>query len=42
MTCGAMHPFMIGKIQVGQNALLWRGIGLAALIPLAVLWGLRK
>lgn len=29
VTCGAMHPFMIGKLHVGQNLLLWRGIGLA-------------
>lgn len=29
VTCGAMHPFMIGKIQVGKNHLLWRAIGLA-------------
>jgi len=31
ITCGAMHPFMIGKLQVGQDSLLWRGIGLALL-----------
>jgi len=30
-TCGNMHPFMIGKIQVGQNSLLWRAGGLAIL-----------
>ena len=29
VTCGALHPFMIGKLQVGSNLLLWRGIGLA-------------
>lgn len=28
VTCGALHPFMIGKLQVGSNLLLWRGIGL--------------
>jgi heme/copper-type cytochrome/quinol oxidase subunit 2 len=37
-TCGAMHPFMIGKIQVGENALLWRAAGLAVLAAAAVLW----
>jgi heme/copper-type cytochrome/quinol oxidase subunit 2 len=31
ITCGAMHPFMIGKIQVGKNNLLWRAIGLAVI-----------
>jgi len=29
VTCGAMHPFMIGKLTVGQNTVLWRSIGLA-------------
>src|SRR5512139_2432188 len=23
VTCGALHPFMIGKLHVGPNALLW-------------------
>ena len=31
VTCGDLHPFMIGKLQVGPNILLWRGIGLAVL-----------
>ena len=30
-TCGAMHPFMVGKLQVGQNDLFWRAAGLALL-----------
>lgn len=34
-SCGALHPFMIGKLQVGSNGLLWRGIGLAVLAVLA-------
>ena len=29
VTCGALHPFMIGKLNVGSNDLLWRAIGLA-------------
>lgn len=29
VSCGAMHPFMIGKLRVGTNYLLWSGIGLA-------------
>lgn len=31
VTCGAMHPFMIGKISVGGNQWLSRSIGLAVL-----------
>ena len=36
VTCGALHPFMTGKLQVGSNLLLWRGIGLAFLAFLGV------
>ena len=35
VTCGDLHPFMIGKIQVGPNLLLWRGAGLAILAAIA-------
>ena len=35
VTCGALHPFMIGKLRVGSNTLLWRGIGLAFLSVIA-------
>lgn len=31
LTCGAMHPFMIGKFTVGTNTWLYRSIGLAVL-----------
>ena len=31
VTCGAMHPFMIGKLTVGTNEWLYRSIGLALL-----------
>ena len=31
VTCGAMHPFMIGKLTVGSNNWFLRSIGLAAL-----------
>ena len=34
VTCGAMHPFMIGKLQVGTNQWLYRSMGLA-LVALA-------
>ena len=36
VTCGALHPFMVGKLQVGSNTLLWRGIGLAFVALLGV------
>lgn len=29
VTCGAMHPFMIGKLNVGPDVTLLRSIGLA-------------
>jgi len=31
VTCGAMHPFMIGKLRVGRNEWLYRSIGLVLL-----------
>jgi heme/copper-type cytochrome/quinol oxidase subunit 2 len=34
VTCGAMHPFMIGKITVGTNQWLYRSIGLASLVAI--------
>jgi heme/copper-type cytochrome/quinol oxidase subunit 2 len=34
VTCGAMHPFMIGKLTVGTNTWFHRSIGLAALAVL--------
>ncbi len=37
VTCGAMHPFMIGKLHVGPNLLLWRALAAAGVIALAVL-----
>jgi heme/copper-type cytochrome/quinol oxidase subunit 2 len=42
VTCGALHPFMIGKLNVGSNDLLWRAIGLGALAVVAGLWVIRK
>lgn len=42
VTCGNMHPFMIGRLQVGRNELLWRGIGLSVLVVVSTAWrGLR-
>lgn len=31
VTCGAMHPFMIGRLTVGRNDWLFRSIGFAVL-----------
>jgi heme/copper-type cytochrome/quinol oxidase subunit 2 len=31
VTCGPLHPFMAGKLQVGPDWLFWRAVGLAAL-----------
>jgi heme/copper-type cytochrome/quinol oxidase subunit 2 len=41
VTCGAMHPFMIGKLNVGPNEWLYRSIGLACIGVLFTL-GLSK
>ena len=37
VTCGAMHPFMIGKLTVGTNDWLMRSMGLAVIAVLGVL-----
>jgi len=36
VTCGAMHPFMIGKLTVGSNEWLFRSIGFFLLATLAL------
>ena len=42
VTCGALHPFMIGKLNVGADDLLWRAIGLGALALVAGVWALPR
>jgi heme/copper-type cytochrome/quinol oxidase subunit 2 len=42
VTCGNMHPFMIGKLQVGQNDRLWRAAALLGLALVAGVWRSRK
>lgn len=37
VTCGAMHPFMIGKLTVGTNNWLYRSIGFSLLAVLGLL-----
>lgn len=42
VTCGPLHPFMIGKLKVGNNTLLWRGMALAVLAAAVGLWKVRQ
>ena len=42
VTCGAMHPFMIGKLTVGPNNLFFRSIGLATLAIVGVLVSVKQ
>lgn len=42
VTCGAMHPFMIGKLHVGANELLWKALALAGLAAAAILWSVKR
>src|SRR3990172_282735 len=37
VTCGAMHPFMIGKLTVGTNDWLYRSIGLSIIATIGYL-----
>jgi len=41
-TCGNLHPFMTGKLEVGRDTLLWRAIGLVGLALFAGVWKGRK
>ena len=36
VTCGDLHPFMIGKLRAGPNVLFWRGAGLAIVAVFAI------
>ncbi len=42
VTCGAMHPFMIGKLTVGGNNWLFRSIGLALLVIVGVVVSVKQ
>lgn len=42
VACGALHPFMIGKLTVGTNWLLWKAAAAAVLLAVAGAWSLRK
>jgi len=38
VTCGNMHPFMTGKLEVGQNTVIWRAFALVGMALLAGVW----
>ena len=38
VTCGAMHPFMIGRLTVGGNDWLLRTIGLALIAAICIIF----
>lgn len=42
VTCGAMHPFMIGKLNVGSNNWLFRSLGLAMIAILSVIVSVKQ
>jgi len=42
VTCGAMHPFMIGRLNVGSNNWLFRSIGLAMLAIVGVIGSVKQ
>jgi len=42
ITCGAMHPFMIGKLTVGTNNWFYRSVGLAALAIIGVVLSVKQ
>src|SRR5215212_2694162 len=42
VTCGAMHPFMIGKLTVGSNNWLYRSFGLAVLAVVGVIVSIKR
>ena len=42
VTCGAMHPFMIGKLTVGSNNWLYRSLGLAVLAVVGVIVSIKQ
>jgi heme/copper-type cytochrome/quinol oxidase subunit 2 len=42
VTCGAMHPFMIGKLTVGTDNWLFRSIGLASLAVVGMVISIKQ
>ena len=42
ITCGNLHPFMTGKLEVGGNIFFWRAFALIGLAIAASVWTVRK
>ena len=42
VACGALHPFIVGKLKVGPNWFLLRGLALSALAVIAGFWLAKK
>jgi heme/copper-type cytochrome/quinol oxidase subunit 2 len=42
VTCGALHPFLIGKLRVGTDALLYRSLGITLLGGFGMLLSMGK
>jgi heme/copper-type cytochrome/quinol oxidase subunit 2 len=42
LACGNLHPFMIGKLQVGQNNLFLRAVALGLLAIAAGVWATKS
>ena len=42
VTCGPLHPFLVGKLHVGSKGILWRAAAIAALIAAATVWPVRR
>jgi heme/copper-type cytochrome/quinol oxidase subunit 2 len=42
VTCGALHPFLIGKLMVGSDTLLYRSVGITLLGALGLMLSLGK
>ncbi len=40
--CGNLHPFVVGKLEVGPNTALWRAVGLGLLALGAAVWTLQS
>ncbi|HEY6073268.1 MAG TPA: cupredoxin domain-containing protein [Anaerolineales bacterium] len=38
VTCGAMHPFMNGRLEIGSNDWLTRSVGFIALAAITIVW----
>lgn len=42
VTCGSLHPFVVGVLKVGPQTLLWRVAALAAVAALGGLWLVKR